>query len=175
MTQLELGVDLAHRALAEGKRAGCRTVLTAAPAPTTPLPAALWRVVDVLLVNRHEAAVLADADDVATEQAEVIVAHLAASLGVAAIVVTLGADGAVAWDAGQVARLPTRAVPVVDTLGAGDALAGVLASGLARGQALFAALPAAIAAGSLATTRAGAFDALPTAAAIAALLQRRSD
>jgi ribokinase len=59
-------------------------------------------------------------------------------------------------------------VPVVETIGAGDAFAGVLASELARGHHLDEALPLANAAGALAVTRPGAYDALPTGAQIRA-------
>ena len=70
-------------------------------------------------------------------------------------------------------HLPSWPVPVVETIGAGDAFAGVLASELARGRQLDEALPLANAAGALAVTRPGAHDALPTGAQIRAFLLER--
>jgi ribokinase len=67
-------------------------------------------------------------------------------------------------------HLPAWPVPVVETIGAGDAFAGVLASEMARGGHLDDALPLANAAGALAVTRSGAHDALPTRAQIRAFL-----
>jgi sugar/nucleoside kinase (ribokinase family) len=64
-------------------------------------------------------------------------------------------------------------VPVVETIGAGDAFAGVLASELACGRHLDQALPLANAAGARAVTRPGAHDAWPTGAQIRAFLMER--
>ena len=58
---------------------------------------------------------------------------------------------------------------VVDTTGAGDAFAGVLAAALDRGTDWPTALAEGVAAGSLACTTPGAQRALPDAAAIRSL------
>jgi len=53
--------------------------------------------------------------------------------GVAAVVVTQGADGASAWRAGEQHRVEPVAVPVVvDTVGAGDIFQAALLAGLAE-------------------------------------------
>ena len=53
--------------------------------------------------------------------------------GAAAVVATLGPEGAIAWAGGQEIRVPAAAVDVVDTTGAGDAFrAGFAAGWLAR-------------------------------------------
>jgi ribokinase len=54
-------------------------------------------------------------------------------------------------------------VEAVDTVGAGDALNGALAAGLAAGLDLPEAARRAVVAGSLAVTRAGAREGMPTA------------
>jgi ribokinase len=69
-------------------------------------------------------------------------------------------------------ELPAHVVDAVDTVGAGDAYCGALGARLAAGDGLDAAARWAGAAGSLAVTRAGAEPSLPTAAEIAALLDR---
>lgn len=89
------------------------------------------------------------------------------------MIVTLGGRGAVALDQRGSRHVPPWLVPVVETIGAGDAFAGVLASELARGRHLDEALPLANAAGALAVTRPGAHDALPTGAHIRAFLIER--
>jgi ribokinase len=58
--------------------------------------------------------------------------------------------------------IPAPAVDVVDTVGAGDALNGSLAAGLASGLKLEAALRRAVVAASLAVTKAGAREGMPT-------------
>jgi fructokinase len=52
--------------------------------------------------------------------------------GVAAVVVTHGADGASAWRAGEQLRIAPVVVPVVDTVGAGDTFQAALLAGLAE-------------------------------------------
>jgi ribokinase len=61
-------------------------------------------------------------------------------------------------------ELPALPVEAVDTVGAGDTLNGALAAGLAEGRPLEEAARRAVAAASLAVTRAGARAGMPTAA-----------
>jgi 2-dehydro-3-deoxygluconokinase len=75
---------------------------------------------------------------------------LAGDLGRAdEIVVTLGAGGARVDAGGAVTRIPAPAVDVVDTSGAGDALAGAYLAGRLQGLAPAAALERAVIAASL--------------------------
>jgi fructokinase len=59
-------------------------------------------------------------------------AHGWLAQGVVCVVVTHGADGASAWRAGEQLRVEPVAVPVVDTLGAGDTFQAALLAGLAE-------------------------------------------
>jgi ribokinase len=93
--------------------------------------------------------------------------------GVPTVIVTLGENGVVMLDATGTHHLPAWPIEVVETIGAGDAFAGTLASELARGLSLEAALPLANAAGALAATKPGAHESLPTGAQIRAFLQER--
>jgi ribokinase len=87
-----------------------------------------------------------------------------------ALVVTLGRHGAVAVSSGdEVVVVRGREVTAVDTVGAGDCLTGWLASGLADGLPLGAALERAVAAASLAVQRRGAASAMPTFEEVASL------
>ncbi|HEY7323678.1 MAG TPA: PfkB family carbohydrate kinase [Streptosporangiaceae bacterium] len=86
------------------------------------------------------------------------------------VLVTLGSDGALLADAGEVTRFPAHAVKARDTTGAGDTLTGVLAAGLAQGGDLPAAVRRAVAAAALAVTRDGARAGMPAAAEIDRLL-----
>ncbi len=166
LCQNELTPAETHAALARAKARGARTVWNLAPA--MPVPAEVWRHVDVLMVNRREAEVLLGgplADAVAAARA------LHERFGVHAIL-TLGGEGAVSVHAGGHHRVPALAVEVVDSTGAGDAFCGVFAAGLDLGLALEDALAEAAIAGALATTAVGARSAYPTAATIAALRPR---
>lgn len=87
--------------------------------------------------------------------------------GAQAVIITRGSRGASVFRAGQ-SRLDVAApqVEVVDTVGAGDAFNGALATALAAGLALETAVAVAVQAGAAACTGAGARQALPCAADI---------
>ncbi len=154
-------VEVAKRARA----AGAHVVLNAAPASA--LDATLLSLVDVLVVNEHEAAVLARPLGLPAEPAA-FCAAMSARFGHGAIA-TLGAQGAVAATPDQRIAILSPRVGVVDTVGAGDALTGALAAALDRGATLREALAEGVAAGALACTRRGAQPALPARADIARL------
>lgn len=151
---------------------GARIVLNAAPA--RPVDRRFLDHVDVLVVNEAEMRALAPA--AGFPDAPEAFARAFASRRGATAVVTLGAAGAVAADAGSSCSLAAPAVAVVDSTGAGDAFVGTLAAALDRGSTLPAALAWGVAAGSLACKRAGAQPALPLAgeiAPLAAILESR--
>lgn len=167
LAQLEVPLE-AVTAAARARRAGAVLVLNAAP--SRDLPAELWRELDVLVVNEHEAADLASAAGSSgrPETPEALADALLAR--VPAVVVTLGPDGSLVARRGAAAvRVPGMRVDAVDTTGAGDTYCGVLAAALARGADLVDAARLATAAAALAVTRPGAQDAVPTAADVAAL------
>lgn len=105
-------------------------------APVIDVDPQLLLVADPLVVNEHEgAAALSQlgGPDV-TEPADVVAGLRAA--GVASVVMTLGAAGAlVAWSGGTVS-VPSPRVRPVDTVGAGDAFCGALAARVADGDSL---------------------------------------
>ncbi len=168
---LQLEVDDAETAAvaARARARGARVVLNAAPA--APLPAGMAEALDVLVVNEVEAPMLADAAGIAHQDPVDAARRLAQSWDVATIV-TLGGDGARAFDGGAAWRIGAMAIEPVDTTAAGDAFVGVLAAALDRGDALPAALHAASIAGALACETVGAQPSLPDAAAIAAARAR---
>jgi len=130
------------------RAAGVRFVLNAAPARA--LPDDLLALVDVLVVNEHEALHLTDGQQ--------------ATVG--ALVVTLGADGARVVDAHGERSVPGVPADVVDTTGAGDTFTGYLAAALATGATLDQACARAVVAGALAVETSGATQSIPTAAQV---------
>ncbi|MFJ4203980.1 ribokinase [Streptomyces sviceus] len=159
LAQLEIPLDVVRRA-ADACRG--RFLLNAAPAAE--LPDDLIARCDVLIVNEHEQAVVSgqlatDKDaEVTPDEASVRKAHDALrARGAKAVVTTLGEAGAIVTDADGVSTaLPAVPATVVDTTGAGDAFAGVLAARLAAGDSLLDAARLGIAAGSLAVRVSGA-------------------
>ncbi len=86
----------------------------------------------------------------------------------APVISTLGGDGcAVLMPGGEIKRFPNRlTTEVIDTTGAGDTFNGVLAAGLAAGDALMDAVGTAVIAASLSVGAAGARAGMPDANAI---------
>ena len=148
------------------RRAGTLAVLNAAPFDAR--LAELLADLDVLICNESEASALVDG--VVNRATAVEVARDIVKQGLRAVVLTLGADGAVAADERGAWRTDAPNVNVVDTTGAGDAFCGALCAWLASGHDLRDAVRAGVAAGSLAVTREGAQSSLPNEAAILQLL-----
>ncbi|MGQ4347152.1 ribokinase [Streptomyces sp. SAS_275] len=149
------------RSLAEDGR------LVLNPSPPRPLPSEVLAACDPLIVNEHEARVIAG-DDLGDSPEDWATALLA--LGPRSVVITLGAAGAlVAERAGARVRVPSVRVAAVDTTGAGDAFTAALAWRLGRGESLPEAAGYAARVGAAAVTRAGAQESFPTAEEVAAL------
>ena len=159
LVQLEVRLAVVQRAV---ELAGHDTIVVLNPAPASELPDDVLRHVDVITPNEHEVALLGGA------------AALVAR-GVANVVVTQGARGALLVTRDSETRIEPFAVTPVDTTGAGDAFCGVLSARLAvaGGLAELAlALRAAAVGGALATQTAGAVPSLPTWAQVAAALRQ---
>ena len=77
------------------------------------------------------------------------------SVGVEAVLATLGADGMVLVDGGELVRIPALRREVFDVVGAGDTVIATLAAGLAAGASLAQAARLANVAGSVAVGRIG--------------------
>lgn len=165
LLQLEVPIDAVGELAARACRQGARVMLNAAPAQ--PLPAALLDLLDVLVVNEHEAAALAQPLGMSPRPGE-FAGEISGRHGCAAIV-TLGGEGALAAVDGRIYAVPAARVQMVDSTGAGDAFCGALAAALDRGATWPRALAEGIAGGSLACLSPGAQPALPWAPAIAAL------
>ena len=148
---------------------GARVVLNVAPAG--PVSAELLDCLDVLVVNEHEAVVLAVSLDWEERDPDLIAARIDRELGIACIA-TLGAEGCIGWLSGKRHSVPAPEVKVVDTVAAGDAFVGAFAAALHEGRPFEAALRQGVAAGSLACTLNGAQPSLPFADDIAALAAR---
>lgn len=159
----EIPTAVTREALRLGRRAGATTVLN--PAPAGDLGPEILALADVLTPNRGELATLVGGGRPSAGPAA------AAVLGGApkrAILVSLGADGALLVRSTGTTPLPAPSVEAIDTVGAGDTLNGALAAGLASGLDLPDAARRAVAAASLAVTRAGAREGMPTAAELRA-------
>jgi ribokinase len=156
LTQLEIPVPTAVAAAREARSTGAVVIVNASPAGQDQSRLAeLAAATDVVIANEAEA-----------EDWPWRPAHL---------VITLGARGARYLGEDGEFAVPAPAVTAVDTTGAGDVFAGVLAASWPRGPGApderLAALRRACAAGALAALVPGAGDCAPRADAIDAALR----
>jgi ribokinase len=155
LLQLEIPLDTVAAAIAT---ATGTVVLN--PAPAADLPRDLLGEVDVLVPNATELAALAGSV-VPASPAEAIEAASGLD-GPGAVVVTLGASGAVVVGPGVRLHVPAPSITAVDPTAAGDAFCGGLADALVRGESLSDAVRWAVRCGATAATRWGAQASLPT-------------
>ena len=87
------------------------------------------------------------------------------------VVLTVGARGALVVERDRSTLVPGLQVDAIDTTGAGDTLAGVLAAQLARGEPIVEATRTAVAAAAHATTQRGAREGMPTRTQLSAMGQ----
>ena len=162
VVQLELPVAVSNYAAGIAAGMGKQVIFNASPAPQmwSTVPDSLWRATSVLIINSVEAGSLLGRS-IPPAQAAGALADLAPRFGIQTIVITFGAAGSAAWSAGEVVQQAAFPAEVADTVGAGDAFLGVFSLALLEGLPVVAALRRAAAAGALAVTRRGGYDALP--------------
>jgi ribokinase len=126
------------------------------PAPARPVAPSLLGLIDIIVPNETEAAELAGSSE-PREAARCLL-----SRGARAVLITLGAEGALYGDGDAMLHCPAVSVPAVDTTAAGDAYIGALAAALAEPRRMVDGLGFAAAAAALSVTRLGAQPSLGT-------------
>ena len=151
---LQNETNLVIEAARAAKAAGLKVAYAAAPFDAR-AASAMLDIADLVAVNEVEAAQLA---------AEV--GRPVEALGVPALLVTLGARGAVYRSGDQEITTPAFPVTPIDTTGAGDTFLGYFLAGLDLGAEPGDAMRRAAAAAALQVTRPGAGDAIPSGAEV---------
>lgn len=158
VTQFEIPMDQVARAISVAHEAGCKVLLN--PSPVQPIAEPLWPRIDTLVVNEIEAEALCGQAADSPQEAALAGQALRAK-GIARVVVTLGARGAVAIDADGARHHPAPKVQAVDTTAAGDTFLGALAVALGEGQSFDEAVRLGIRAAALCIQQPGAQPSIP--------------
>jgi len=170
LLQFEIPLDTVTTAVAAAKVKGAKVMVDPAPAPPG-LPDTVLANIDIITPNQREASQL-----VGFEVSDIPTARQAAQAlvrrGVAVAIVKLGAQGAVVATPDTWFHQPALAVPVVDTVAAGDAFNGGLAVALGAGQGLAAACEFATAVAACAVMVHGAQATMPTRPQVEALMEK---
>jgi ribokinase len=167
IAQLEIPSDTAIEGLKRGREAGAVAILN--PAPVRPIAKEAFGQIDILTPNQTEARVILglEPDD---DSDDMDICKRLLDLGVGTVVLTRGAEGATIVTKEGVVSISSFKVEVVDSTGAGDAFNGTLATSLARGDDLPAAVRRGCAGGALACTKLGVIPSLPNAKQVDELL-----
>jgi ribokinase len=164
LLSFELGDSAVLAAAKLAAQRGLRLVVN--PAPARPISAELLALSPIVLPNAGEAQALGGESD--PRAAAISVANQTH----AAVIVTIGADGALVVDPSPtgmpstVEHIPASKVDVVDTTGAGDAFCGAFAAELAAGKSVTDAAGLAVRSAGLSVTVAGARGGMPTRASV---------
>lgn len=166
--QLEVPIPAVYRAAQIAAEHGVPVILN--PAPARELPGQLFPLVDVLIPNETEAALLSGRDSVNGEEIKKA-AKILLTRGVGSVVITLGKRGALLtnqdYDGFEV---PAFKIDPVDTTAAGDAFVAGLAVHLGGGNPLLETIRWGNAAGALAAMRFGAQTSAPSRAEVEQLI-----
>lgn len=147
LTQLENPIDIIGYGLKQAKAKGMFTILN--PAPANKDISAYFNYVDLITPNETELEIFGGKDALF-------------DAGIKKIVTTLGSRGYEIADKTSAKIYPCIKVKAVDTTAAGDTLCGGLAVGLAEGMGLEEACAFGSKAASIACTRKGAQQSIPT-------------
>jgi ribokinase len=170
VSQFEIPLPAIAAFFQRARAAGATTILN--PAPAVAFGAGLLDLVDILILNESELALLAqtelrDSDD----DARFIDAARSLQIGSHQIIcVTLGKRGVLALAGSEPLIIRGRTVKAIDTTGAGDCFVGAVAAQLAGGKSIHDALNYANAAASISVQRVGAAPSMPTPAEVEAVI-----
>ncbi|MDI6835347.1 MAG: ribokinase [Rhizobiaceae bacterium] len=167
MLQLEIPAGTVEEALSRARDRGITTIINIAP--LTAEAARLGRMANIVVANETEFERLAARDGMGADEREKALLRLHEETG-QTLVVTLGADGVIAVDQGELVRVNGLKIVPVDTVGAGDTFCGYFAAGLDQGLSFTDALRRAAVAGSLACLKPGAQPSIPMSDEVAARL-----
>lgn len=158
LLQLEIPMQTVEYAARLAAGRGLRVILN--PAPAQELPDALFGHLFMITPNESEAELLTGIRVTDEETAE-MAAQKFHQMGVANVVITLGAKGAYLSTPTEKKRIETERVITVDTTAAGDCFNGALTVALAEGETLPNAVRFACRAAARSVTRMGAQASMP--------------
>jgi len=169
---LEIPIDAVRTAARMASRQGAKVLLN--PAPAQILDPALLELVDVLLPNEYEAAMMTGLPPLKSDADTRNAAEKLLALGPKSVIITLGSQGAKLFGKNMESNITAFPVDVVDTTAAGDCFVGALAVALCEGKPLASAAEFASAAAAISVTRNGAQPSLPHREEVMEFMKQRS-
>ncbi len=171
LIQLEIPYETAVYAIRAAKRLEVPVLFN--PAPAREIPHSVLQMVDAVIVNRTEAAVLCGPGTQSSQSIESIATTME-SKGIRKMLISLGSKGVYARKHGIGKAISAFPVTAVDTTGAGDVLCGTLGLRIAQGNSFWESLNFAMAAASLSVMKHGAQASAPERLAIHNFMEMNS-
>lgn len=169
LLQNEIAWEAIDAAIRQCKQEGMAVYLN--PAPAIELPEEVYGLVDTLILNETETAILSGILVETEDEAEKAADRLL-QFGTNEVIITLGSKGCIFKDKrGHLIKQPAFSVKTVDSTAAGDTFIGALAAARTSGQSMKGSLRFASAAAALAVTKAGAQSSIPSRQEVEAFLQ----
>ena len=170
MMQFEIPLSVVRQAAQSAHQAGVMVILDPAPAQTN-LAADFYPLIEILTPNQVEAAQLVGFP-VHDPQTAAEAAAVLRRRGVQTVIIKLGVQGALCSTTDQTFHIPAFPVTAVDTVAAGDAFNGGLATALAERLSLRQAVIRGNAVAALSVTKVGAQPSMPDREELDALLRK---
>lgn len=174
IAQFETADEPIMEAFAVAHSNGTRTLLN--PSPYRTIDPAILCETNIIVVNESEARALGHdlglgpAIDSGSHGAHAMLAATLSRLGVATLIVTQGAKGAVAWQDGGATCQSAFPCEAIDSIGAGDAFIGAYGAAVARREGAPVAMRWGCAAGAIVAAHLGVLDALPDLSDLVAMI-----
>jgi ribokinase len=156
---LETPLETIYSAARIASQHGAKVILN--PAPAQVLNPDLLELVDVLLPNEYEAALMTGSPSLRSAADVSNAAQKLLLLKVKNLIVTMGNRGAMLFDGKTELQIPACPVQAVDSTAAGDCFVGALAAEICEGKSMIVAAEFASAAAAISVTRDGAQPSLP--------------
>ncbi|NVM31955.1 MAG: bifunctional hydroxymethylpyrimidine kinase/phosphomethylpyrimidine kinase, partial [Candidatus Helarchaeota archaeon] len=174
--QLEIPMEATIAAAHLGQQMGVTVVLD--PAPACDLPAGLYTLIDIITPNEVEASQLVGFP-VNTEADAARAADVFLNRGVKTVIIKMGALGVFYATQSEDLRkvrnfIPAFNVDAIDTVAAGDAFNGGLATALVENHPLSVAVRWGAVVGALSTTKPGAQPSMPNRAEFETFLHEQN-
>ena len=158
LMQLEIPLETVEYVATKAHALGKKVILN--PAPGCRLSKSLLEKLYLLTPNETEAELISGikVSDVPSAKEAAKQIH---SMGVASVIITMGAKGALIYSENQFVLVPAVSVNAVDTTAAGDVFNGALAVALSKKESLVSAAGFASKAAAISVTRMGAQPSVP--------------
>jgi len=171
LLQLEIPLTMALEGAKLAQARGITVILD--PAPAQLLPPEFYGLIDILTPNESEAEALVGfkiEDQASARRA----AEMLMERGAKSAIIKMGSRGAYWRSTTEEDFVPVFPVKAIDTVAAGDAFNGGLASALSEGLPLKEAILRGMATGALSTTKPGAQPSMPSRIEVEGLLPKNA-